>query len=249
MLERGWQDRVRGAARRDAAGAAALQPRRAALGCPSCGHGITAAARTFRSCRGSCCAASARPAARRSPPAIRSSSSWAACSRPAPSGASARRGKGSPRAGSCGRCSRSRSSTSTRSSCPTTSRCRCCGRAWSSTLLRPVRAAARRGHRRDRGLSGAVGDLLAVQADPRQGRHGLRRLQAAGRARRVARLADAAADRPAVVGRRRVHRHHAGRVQGPRPQHSARLRSVSRDRRRDRAVLRPSARARPSCPA
>ena len=36
------------------------------------------------------------------------------------------------------------------------------------------------------GLPRAVERLLAVQAHPRQGRHGLRRLQAAGRARRVA---------------------------------------------------------------
>ena len=53
------------------------------------------------------------------------------------------------------------------------------------------------------GLPVAVVDLLALQADPRQGRHGLRRLQAAGRARRLARLADAAGDRAPVVGRRR----------------------------------------------
>ena len=50
-----------------------------------------------------------------------------------------------------------------------------------------------RGDRRDRRLPVAVDDLLAVQADPRQGGHGLRRLQAARRAGRVARLADAAA--------------------------------------------------------
>ena len=62
---------------------------------------------------------------------------------------------------------------------------------------------AERRDRRRRRLPVAVGGLLAVQADPRQGRHGLRRLQAAGGARRVARLADAAADRAAVVGRRR----------------------------------------------
>ena len=40
--------------------------------------------------------------------------------------------------------------------------------------------------------------VLGVQAHPRQGRHGLRRLQAARGARSVAGLADAAADRPAV---------------------------------------------------
>ena len=43
----------------------------------------------------------------------------------------------------------------------------------------------------------------ALQADPRQGRHGLRRLQAAGGAGRLARLAGPAGDRAPVVGRRR----------------------------------------------
>ena len=78
------------------------------------------------------------------------------------------------------------------------------------------RRSARRRDRRDRRLPVAVDRLLAVQADPRQGGHGLRRLQAARRARRLARLADAAADRAAVVGRRRRDRHFAGRVQGTR---------------------------------
>ena len=48
------------------------------------------------------------------------------------------------------------------------------------------------------------------------------------------------ADRPDVVGRRRGHRHHAGRLQGARPQHSAGVRPVSGNCRRDRAVLRPT---------
>ena len=52
---------------------------------------------------------------------------------------------------------------------------------------------AGRRHRRGGRLPVAVDHLLAVQADPRQGRHGLRRLQAARRARRLARLAGAAA--------------------------------------------------------
>ena len=40
----------------------------------------------------------------------------------------------------------------------------------------------------------------------------------------------------------------ADRVQGPRPQHAAGVRAVPRDRRRDRAVLRPGARSRSTCP-
>ena len=101
--------------------------------------------------------------------------------------------------------------------------------------LRAVRAAARRGDRRHRGLPRAVEHLLAVQADSRQGRHGLRRLQAARRARRLARLEDASADHPRLVGRGRGDRHHARRIQGARPQRSACLRTVPRDRRHDRA--------------
>ena len=58
-------------------------------------------------------------------------------------------------------------------------------------------------HRRGRRLSQPVERVLAVQAAHRQGRHGLRRLQAAGRARRLARLADAAAHHRVRLGRRR----------------------------------------------
>ena len=56
-------------------------------------------------------------------------------------------------------------------------------------------APARRGVGRRRRLSVALVGLLALQADHRQGGHGLRRLQAARRARRVARLEDDPADR------------------------------------------------------
>ena len=55
--------------------------------------------------------------------------------------------------------------------------------------VRRLRAAARRRHRRDRRLPRAVDRVLAVQADPGQGRHGLRRLQAAGSTRGLAGLA------------------------------------------------------------
>ena len=146
MLERGWQDAVRRAcaARRPRRGRATTSWCRARR-CPSCGHGITALREHPGACRGSCCAASARPAAR----AISARYPLVellggAARRRRRSGASARRGRRSPRARSCGRCSRSRSSTSTRSSCPTTSRCRCCGRACSPTcsaLFVPLREA------------------------------------------------------------------------------------------------------------
>ncbi len=54
----------------------------------------------------------------------------------------------------------------------------------------------------------------------------------------MARLAGPSDDRAPVVGRRRVHRHEPRRLEGARPQHSARVRALSRDRRRHRAVLR-----------
>ena len=104
--------------------------------------------------------------------------------------------------------------------------------------VRALRAAARGGDRRHRRLPDAVDDLLAVQDHPRQGRDGLRRFQAARRARRVAGVEDASADRAGLIGRRRVHRHRPRRPQGPRPQRSAGVRPVSRDCRDDRAVLR-----------
>jgi hypothetical protein len=63
-----------------------------------------------------------------------------------------------------------------------------------------------------RRLPGAVVVSLAVQAGDGQGRHGLRRLQAAGRAGRLARLDHAADDHRAVVGGRRRGRHQPDRV-------------------------------------
>ena len=203
MLERGWQDAVRGASRRDARRSArattsscrARRARRAGTRSPRW--------RTFRWCRGCCCAASARPATRRSRRATRWSRCWAASSRPAPSGASAPTWQGLAACVLPVDAARAHVHR-LRHAAPA-------GRPHAAAAVgraarQPVGlfvAAARGGHRRDRGLPVAVVDLLAVQADPRQGRHGLRRLQAAGGARRVARLADAAADRPAVVGGRR----------------------------------------------
>ena len=68
------------------------------------------------------------------------------------------------------------------------------------TFHRPALGRDRRGGR----LSRAVDRVLGIQARHRQGRHGLRRLQAARRDRRLARLEDAAADDPALLaGRRR----------------------------------------------
>jgi putative FmdB family regulatory protein len=57
----------------------------------------------------------------------------------------------------------------------------------------------------------AVVGLLGVQADDRQGGHGLRRFQAARCARRLAGLGDAAADHSALVTARRGGRHRADR--------------------------------------
>ena len=178
--------------------------------CPSCGHTITALREHSRPVLARAAAASARAAARRSRRAIR----WSRCSARL---LAAVRASGA--------------------SAPTWQGLAACALLWTllaltfidfDTQLLPddltlpllwagllvnlfgLFVPLRDGRdRRDRGLPVAVDDLLAVQADPRQGRHGLRRLQAAGRARRLARLADAAADRAAVVGRRRRDRHHA----------------------------------------
>ena len=60
-----------------------------------------------------------------------------------------------------------------------------------------VHGSALERRRRRRGLPEPLDRLSAVQARHRQGRHGLRRLQAARRDRRLARLAEAAARDPA----------------------------------------------------
>ena len=46
-------------------------------------------------------------------------------------------------------------------------------------------------------------------------------------------------DHTDVLRRRRIHRHHAGRLQGARPQHPAGVRAVPGHRRRHRTLLRP----------
>lgn len=70
------------------------------------------------------------------------------------------------------------------------------------------RASGRRGMGRCSGLSLAVAGLLGLQAGHRQGRHGLRRLQAVCRAGRLVRLAGTRAHHPDLVGdwRHRGHR-------------------------------------------
>ena len=70
-------------------------------------------------------------------------------------------------------------------------------------------------HRCGGRLSEPVERLSRVPPAHRQGRHGLRRLQAVRRARRVARLADAAADHPAVRVHRRRGRHPHDRAARP----------------------------------
>ena len=90
-------------------------------------------------------------------------------------------------------------------------------------------------HRRGRGLPEPVERLSSVQAAHRQGRHGLRRLQAVRRAGRVARVADAAVDHPAVGVHRRRGRHRPDRRARARSQHADSVRPVPRRRGLDRA--------------
>ena len=81
--------------------------------------------------------------------------------------------------------------------------------ALGRAALQPARDLRRPpvgGDRRGRRLSRAVDRLLGVQVRDRQGGHGLRRLQAARRDRRVARLEDAAARDPRLLVRRRGRR-------------------------------------------
>src|SRR5208283_653346 len=99
------------------------------------------------------------------------------------------------------------------------------------------RLPARCGNRRHRRLPGAVDHLLAVQADSRQGGHGLWGFQAARCRRRMARLADAAVDRLALIGGRRRNRARPGRLQGSRPPDSLGIWSLPRHRRSDSPVF------------
>ena len=69
MMERGWQDAMRGTARRGAVRrGAALQPRRAAFGVPACGHGSRALENipvvSWLALRGKCSACGAAISAR-----------------------------------------------------------------------------------------------------------------------------------------------------------------------------------------
>ena len=100
---------------------------------------------------------------------------------------------------------------------------------------RNTRGTARQHHRRCRRLSQLVGCVLGLQMAHRQGRHGLRRLQAVRRARRLAGLADAAAHHRAGLGRRRHlrHRGHDSPAQGPRYRDG--LRPIPRNRRLGRS--------------
>ena len=66
---------------------------------------------------------------------------------------------------------------------------------------------------------------------------GYRRLQAARRHRRLARLAEAADGDPAFLRGRRRGRHRPDRVRAPRPREADPLRPLPRRRRGDRALL------------
>ena len=90
----------------------------------------------------------------------------------------------------------------------------------------------------------ALVGVLGLQAHDRQGRHGLRRLQTAGRARRLARLEDDPADRARRIGHRRDRRHRHEDVFGLARRALRAVRPVPRGRRPRRAVRRPGARAR-----
>src|SRR5207302_5140115 len=94
-------------------------------------------------------------------------------------------------------------------------------------------------------LSVLVAGLLGLQAPHRQGRHGIRRPQDERRGGSVSGLEDAAAGNPAfLAGRPRLRR--AANVRGARPlgrRVPLSFRTVSRDRRRGRALLGRSHRA------
>ena len=189
MLERGWQRAVRRAARREPAEAPPrynlVVPRSA---CPACGHMITA----LREHPGRVLARAARQVLR-----LRRRDFGALSGGRDPR----RRARGRARSGTSG---------------PPRQGLAACVLLWTllaltfidfDTQLLPddltlpllwaglivnlcglfVPLRERRDRRRRR-LPDAVDRLLAVQADPRQGGHGLRRLQAARRAGRVARL-------------------------------------------------------------
>ena len=94
---------------------------------------------------------------------------------------------------------------------------------------------------------GAVGGLRlplarvpALQAGHRQGRHGLRRLQALRRDRRLARLADAAARAAARRRRRRGGRHRDDGGAPARARRADSLRALPRRRGVDRAAVGPA---------
>src|SRR6266550_8029348 len=118
---------------------------------------------------------------------------------------------------------------------------------WIGLVLNVAGAfvAARGGDRRRGRLSIFVAGLLGLQAGHRQGRHGIRRLQDERRGGSVSGLEDAAAGDPAFLARRpRLRR--AANVRGARPlgrRVPLSFRTVSRDRRRGRALLGRSHRA------
>ncbi len=117
------------------------------------------------------------------------------------------------------------------------------GRADAATAVaRPAReplarsAACATGRMRDALIGAAAGYLVAVGRVPalpaghRQGRHGLRRLQAVRRDRRLARLADAAAGAAPLRRGRCRGRHRADRRAAPRPRRADSFRAVPRGR-------------------
>ena len=129
--------------------------------------------------------------------------------------------------------SRRPASTSIISCCLMGLRCRCCGRGswprWRSDLppAARCRSAPRGHHRRCCRLSLPVAGVSRVPAGHRQGRHGLRRLQAVCGDRRLARVestaprdpagrrirgADRHFDDPAARSRPQVHRCRSGRT-------------------------------------
>jgi Bacterial Peptidase A24 N-terminal domain/Type IV leader peptidase family len=87
-------------------------------------------------------------------------------------------------------------------------------------------------------VASSVVGVLALQADHRQGGHGLRRFQAARRARRVAWLADDPADRAGRFGAGRGGRHRDENELGIARRALCALRSVSRGRRHRRLAGR-----------
>ena len=181
----------------------ALQPAGAALALPACGHADRARSRTSRSSAGSCCAASAAAARRRSASLPAGRGARRRSARRTRRGASASRPPRSARRCSSGRPIALAFIDLDTACCPTTSRCRCSGPGLLLNLGGAFVPLPRRGDRRGRRLPSLWLVYWGFKLAHRQGRHGLRRLQAARRARRLARLEDAAAGDPALVRGRR----------------------------------------------